>query len=210
MIDNMFKSDQFMLGEDLPNILKYLLGLSLSIDVHILLQLIIILDDLPSLRLIRHKPLLNTLQIVIRPATSLTALQQSGQHHLLSALEVKNEGDIDSIIHQFLPSGQVLNVPRETVNQKPTPLYSRPLHRFLQQHDRDLARNYLPLNDVSLDRLPELRTRLLALCPQKVTCGKMHELELVLDALALSTLTRTRPAEDEDNCGLFVLHGYCQ
>jgi len=199
-----------MVCEDLPNILKNLLGLSFGIDVHILLQLIIILDDLPRLRLVCDKPLLDALQIIVRPSAGLAPFQQSGEHHLLAALEVEDEGDVDGIVHQFLPGRQVLNVPGKAVNQKPAALHARPLHRLLQQHHRDLAGHYLPLHDEALYRLAELRPRLLTLRPQKVARGEVHEVELCLDTLALSALARAGPAEDEDHSCLLALHGCCQ
>lgn len=112
-----------MVCEDLPNFFENLFGLSFSIDVHILLQLIIVLHNLPRLRFVCHKPLLNALQIIIRPSTGLSPFQQSGKHHLLATLEMEDEGDVDGIVHQFLPRRQVLNIPGKTVNQKSAALH---------------------------------------------------------------------------------------
>lgn len=73
-------------------------------------------------------------------------------------------------------------------------------HSTLQQHDSDLAWHDLPLHDIFLDDLSELRTGLLPLGTQQVACRKVHELEVVLDTLALRTLAGAWPAQDEDNC----------
>jgi hypothetical protein len=163
-----------------------------------------VVDDLHGLLIIGPEPLLNTLDIIIRPPTRLSPLQQAVQHHLFGTDQMQDEGDVHLLAHQLVPGIQILQIPGKPVNQEPPALEPMLLHGPLQQHDGDLAGHDLALDDVLLDDLPELRPRLLPLSPQEVARGEVDELKVVLDTLALRPLAGSWPAEDEDHCGVLT------
>ena len=177
-----------MLGENAFDILEDLVGLDLRIDIVVLIELRIVLYDLLGLTFIGEEALLYAVEVVVRAAAGLSPLQQTVEHDFLPALQVQDEGQLDFVVHDAFPGGQVLDIAREAVDQKPSPLESSLPHCLLQQHHRDLARHDLALDYVAFDDCSILGSRSFAFLPHKVTSREVGELELLVDALALGAL----------------------
>lgn len=153
-----------MFLEDALNLFEDNLDISFGVHVLILLQCVEMVDDLHGLLIIGPEPFLDALNIIVRSAAGLAPLQQSFQHHLLGAHQVQYEGGVHFLAHDFVPGVQIFQVSGEAVDEEPSALHAVLLHGALQQHDRDLAGDYLPLHDVLLDYLAVLGSWLLALC----------------------------------------------
>lgn len=140
-----------MLLEDLGDLFEDGRRLHFRTDVHVLLQLVVVLHDFAGLALVGLEPLLDALDVVVGPSAGLSALQQSLQHGLLAALQVQDEGDVHFFVHYLFPGAQVLDVSGEAVDQETSSFEAGLVHRVLQQHHGDLAGHDLTFNDVFLD-----------------------------------------------------------
>ena len=109
-----------------------------------------VIDDGTGELFVRPKPLDDRLEVVVRSTARLSTLQQPLLHHLLGAVEEKQELHT-SLGHDALPAPQVVHIAGKPVHQE----FRAPgfLHRGFQQTHRDLRRNDLSLADALVDEV---------------------------------------------------------
>ena len=77
------------------------------------------LDDGHGGLLVSDEPLLQTLLVVVRPATArLASLQTTSRADLLAALEEQNALQVHLLPHLLVPPSQVVLVPGEAVDEE--------------------------------------------------------------------------------------------
>mmetsp|Transcript_1437 Transcript_1437/g.4071 ORF Transcript_1437/g.4071 Transcript_1437/m.4071 type:complete len:280 (-) Transcript_1437:171-1010(-) len=147
-----------------------------------------------GLRTVGVEPLLYAFRVVVRPPAGLATLEQARFHDLFGAFEHEHATHVRDARHLLLPPSEVVAVAGEAIDEE-APLAAL-LHGLLEQAHRDLHGHDLALLDVLVYEL-SFRGATPARSPQKVACGQMLVAVLLHDALALRSLARARPAEDE-------------
>lgn len=94
--------------EDFLDFFKDDLNRPLRINITILIESFVMIDNLQGLFVISPESLLNALYIIIWTSTSLSSLEQTIQHYLLTAFQMQNKRYIHLLTHDFLPGIEVL------------------------------------------------------------------------------------------------------
>merc|ERR1719400_463643 len=164
------------------------------------IQFLEVLDDGHGGLLIGHKPLLQTLLVIVRPATPRCASAQApSRAYLLAAVEEENTLEVHLVPHLLGPSLEVVLVPGEAIDQKPILVALG--HGALQQRAGDLHRDDGAIGDVVLYQLSKLRPRLGSLLPQQISSRKMNMSKVLHDSGALSALASPGAPQHEDHVG---------
>lgn len=189
-------TDHAGITEHILDIFKYLFRGRLCIDLADKPHLLIVLYNRQGVVEVRVEPLLEAVEVVVRsPAAGGAAAQAALDAQLLRALEEQDEQELGLVGHDALPAVQVVLVAREAVHQEALP--ARLLHRLVDERARHLHRHDLPVADLLLDHLPELRPGPLPLLAQQVPRRQVHEPVLLGNERALRALAGARRSQDE-------------
>ena len=105
------------------------------------------------------RPIHRAIQVSWSQSKNRTNLGGKQTAKIISRQDRISEGkpvlEVDFVAHDFVPPGEVILVPRESVDEEIV-LLGRG-HRVLQEFARDLDGNDAPVLDVGLDQFPELR-----------------------------------------------------
>lgn len=116
---------------------------------------------------VRVEALLERLLVVVGAARAGGAPAQAPLHAgLLVAVEEEHKLLLDLVSHGRVPALEVVLVPGKPVNEEVVLL--RLVHGGLEEGASDLDGDDCAVADVALDELAVLRSRLVALCPQKI------------------------------------------
>ncbi len=159
---------------------------------------VVVLNDRPRLVLEGAEPLADRLDIVVDPAARLAALHQPFLEHLLGAVVHEHAGDLERRAHHRLPSGEVVRVAREAVDEEA--LAAVRFDRVYKELARDLDGHDAPVADVLVDQRALLRPAL-ALGAKQVARRQMDVSTLVDDPRALRALAGAGATQDEDDGG---------
>lgn len=141
---------------------------------------------------VRFQSFAYAVEVVIGAATGLTAgAQPAFQDFIVNFIEKRSEQLAASRTDATLPSKEIVEIPRKTVNEEVCLALALPnlRHCLLQQPDRDLNRDNTAFSNDAVDQLTVLGVRVLALCPETISSGDMGPaIELTKDPLALGAL----------------------
>lgn len=113
------------------------------------------------------EPLLQRLLVVVRPARALgSPLEASFDASALFAEEEQDELEVGLVAHGLSPPGEVVFVPRETIDEEV--VLFRLLHSSLEEGASDFDGDDGTICDVALDQFAEFRTGLGALLSEKI------------------------------------------
>lgn len=96
-----------------------------------------------SLGLVGLKSFVNDLEVIIASVARLSSFEQSFDHLLFTAFEVKNERAIHQLSCFVSPRSEVLEVSWESVDEEISGILLTSFHGSLKQANRDVAGDYL-------------------------------------------------------------------
>ena len=115
------------------------------------------LDDGHGCLLVSDEPFLQTLLVIVRPATtSLASLQTTRRADLLAALEEEDTLQVHLLAHLLVPALEVVLVPGEAVDEEI--IFVTLGHPSLQETAGDLHRNNCTVGNMMLYQLSKLKT----------------------------------------------------
>mmetsp|Transcript_28976 Transcript_28976/g.58375 ORF Transcript_28976/g.58375 Transcript_28976/m.58375 type:complete len:257 (+) Transcript_28976:347-1117(+) len=128
-----------------------LLDIASAVDLVFHPLVIVVLEDRRRLRCVHAEALLDRLDVVVRSAARLPALEAAGLHYLLRAIVEKDASKGQLISHHLLPAREVIGIAREAIDEEALPA-CRP-DRIDQQLHSHLHGDNLALLDVLIDHV---------------------------------------------------------